>query len=154
MTLLFHLLIPTWLVYTYLSTNIFALGWIASFLEEASEQDTNLNPIMCGLLLIIALVIGGPILVFLYGHRLLRIIWGWLSVTFQIPFFFSFYFTKTFVEVDLKRLRTINRHDQSLKEDNWHNSIWHHCVEMINKRNNYNPSTDAGFALLAPTETN
>jgi hypothetical protein len=112
----------------YLVINIFLSG----VNYERAEHDTPFTRIGSTLLI---LLIGVLLILFGFLVELCK----WIALQTQIKFFFLFYFTNEFNNLDKERLESVSKQVTAQRENSgsWSDKLIVHCMEMVNKRNNY-----------------
>jgi hypothetical protein len=112
----------------YIVVNIFLSG----VNYERAEHDTLFMRIGSTLLV---LLIGVLLVLFGFLIELLK----WIDEQTQIKFFFLFYFTNEFDNLDKERLESVYKQviAQRAKSGSFKDKLIVHCMEMVNKRNNY-----------------
>jgi hypothetical protein len=99
-------------------------------------------------ILLLALTVGTPIVLYLSLEMFFSWIADTLNEQFQISFWWSYLFTHGWKKCDPIKLKNLNIRISKTKTSNsMKDKIFRHCVKLINKANNFDPSTP-----LAPSD--
>ena len=123
------------LIKIYFSINIFISGYF--FGDSNKQVDNNKKRFYLILFCIALMFFGLPLIILSFIHIGLIELYNMLNSIFQISFFFSFYFTKKWNNLENRQLNNINKISNLKDANSLKNKIYKYCTTLINKRNNY-----------------
>jgi hypothetical protein len=86
--------------------------------------------------------IASPLFVIDHLWYLLRITYAWVNNTFQVSFYFTYYFTKMWDNIEVDKLIKLNGAKDLRNKDTFRDRVFRHTLKLVNKRNNFDPSAN------------
>lgn len=125
----------TYLIYIYFAINLFSAGYY--FAEKVGWAQGTTEKIMAYgqvLLMVLfgSLVIGAGAIMALGW-----LCWDYLNKTFQLTFWFSFYLTGKYSNLNEDKLYRVNQWAKMFNSSSLKHRIARYCQRLINARNNY-----------------
>ena len=119
-----------------IGANLFFAGYYLA--ENYKWQDTATSKFLCVLWCLGTMVFGCVYIVFLFLIVLISEGFKKIDAFFQISFWFVFYLTKKFDNLEKNKLEMINRTTINVRnKKTMKDGIYRYCTMLINKRNNF-----------------
>lgn len=122
------------ILHIYFAINLFSAGWVFA-------ENSDAKPFVKYSCTFLAILFGTVIFLSILAWGLLiQKALHFLNVQFQLRFWFDYYFTGRYKNVDLDRLETLNKALQAKGQSKIADRTFRKAVSMINQLNNYKPA--------------
>lgn len=123
------------LIHIYFAINLFFSGYYLG--KEYSWCGNEQEKIYCILYTLMIILFACIYIPIVFIITIIISLLNYINDTFQISFWFHFYFTKSFDNIEKNQLELLNNHVLKKQKNNTKDKVYRYCVSLINKKNNY-----------------